>query len=125
MRTAMPKRPRRRRVWRVQFRGWAWGEEAHPKRHARFSLAYTVLLFLAAVPMVAGVDPLKLTNISMALTAASLPVTIIPMIVLMNDEALLHKHTNSWLGNAALGLLAVLSVVLLLAAVPLQLMGGG
>ena len=105
--------------------GWEWGEDAHPKRHARFSIAYSVLLFLAAIPMVAGVDPLKLTNVSMALTAASLPVTIVPMIVLMNDEALLHSHTNKWPGNVALGALAVLSVVLLVAALPLQLLGGG
>ncbi|HWJ22471.1 MAG TPA: divalent metal cation transporter [Gemmatimonadaceae bacterium] len=109
----------------AQGLGWEWGEDAHPKRHARYSLAYTVLLFLAAVPMAAGVDPLKLTNVSMALTAASLPVTVIPMIVLMNDEALLHEHTNKWAGNAALAVLALLSVVLLVAALPLQLMGGG
>jgi len=109
----------------AQGLGWEWGEDAHPKRHARFSLVYTAFLALAAVPMVLGVDPLKLTNISMALTAASLPVTVVPMIVLMNDEALLHKHTNKWPGNLALGALAVLSVVLLVAALPLQLMGGG
>jgi hypothetical protein len=47
------------------------------------------------------------------------------MIVLMNDEALLHEHTNKWAGNAALAVLALFSVVLLVAALPLQLMGGG
>jgi Mn2+/Fe2+ NRAMP family transporter len=109
----------------AQGLGWEWGEDAHPKRHARYSLSYTAILLLAALPVAIGADPLKLTNISMALTAASLPVTILPMVVLMNDEALLHKHTNKWPGNLALGALAVLSVVLLVAALPLQLMGGG
>mgnify|MGYP006951305444 CR=1 FL=1 len=74
--------------------------------------------------LVLGVDPLRLTNVSMAATAASLPVTILPMLVLMNDGDLLQRHTNGWLANAALGLLAALSIVLLVVALPLQLLGG-
>ncbi|MFL5576672.1 MAG: NRAMP family divalent metal transporter [Gemmatimonadaceae bacterium] len=109
----------------AQGLGWEWGEDAHPRRHARFSLGYTVVLLAAALPMALGVDPLKLTNASMALTAASLPVTVAPMLVLMNDRTMLQQHANRWLGNGALALLAVLAVVLLVAALPLQILGGG
>jgi Mn2+/Fe2+ NRAMP family transporter len=109
----------------AQGLGWEWGEDAHPGRHARFSLGYTAVLLAAALPMALGVDPLKLTNASMALTAASLPVTVTPMLVLMNDGTMLHGHTNRWLGNGALALLAVLSLVLLVVALPLQILGGG
>jgi len=84
-----------------------------------------VLILLAAVPIAIGMDPLSLTNISMVVTAASLPVTVIPLFVLMNDGDLLNTHVNGWASNTALVVIALLSVVLLIAALPLQLLGGG
>jgi Mn2+/Fe2+ NRAMP family transporter len=109
----------------AQGLGWDWSENAKPKQHARFSLTYTVTILLAGVVMAAGIDPLKLTNFSMMLTAASLPVTVIPMLVLMNDESLVGEHRNRWFGNVALGGLSIVTIVVLLAAVPLQILGGG
>jgi hypothetical protein len=35
------------------------------------------------------------------------------------------NHTNGWLSNTALAVIALLSVTLLVAAIPLQLLGGG
>jgi Mn2+/Fe2+ NRAMP family transporter len=105
--------------------GWTWSENLRPVKDARFSTAYTVLLVAAAVPILAGADPLALTNISMTATAASLPLTVVPLVVLMNDRDILMKHVNGWASNAALGIIAILSVVLFFAALPLQLLGGG
>jgi Mn2+/Fe2+ NRAMP family transporter len=108
----------------AQGLGWDWSENAKPKENTRFSLTYTVMILLAGVVMTLGVDPLKLTNFSMMLTAASLPVTVVPMLVLMNDEALVGDHRNRWFGNVALGALSIIAIVVLLSAVPLQVMGG-
>jgi Mn2+/Fe2+ NRAMP family transporter len=108
----------------AQGLGWDWSENAKPKENTRFSLTYTVMILLAGVVMTLGVDPLKLTNFSMMLTAASLPVTVVPMLVLMNDEALVGDHGNRWFGNVALGALSIIAIVVLLSAVPLQIMGG-
>jgi Mn2+/Fe2+ NRAMP family transporter len=105
--------------------GWEWSENLRPAKDARFSTAYTVLVLAAAIPIVAGVDPLALTNLSMTLTAASLPLTVVPLVVLMNDRDVLMNHVNGWASNTALAVIAVLSVVLFFAAFPLQLMGGG
>jgi Mn2+/Fe2+ NRAMP family transporter len=66
-----------------------------------------------------------MTNISMVLTAASLPVTVIPLFVLMNDGDVMLRYVNGWVSNIALVVIALLSVVLLVAALPLQFMGGG
>jgi Mn2+/Fe2+ NRAMP family transporter len=104
--------------------GWTWSENLRPAKDARFSTAYTVLLVAAAVPIMAGVDPLALTNIAMTATAASLPLTVVPLVVLMNDRDVLMKHVNGWASNAALTVVAILSVVLFFAALPLQLLGG-
>jgi Mn2+/Fe2+ NRAMP family transporter len=109
----------------AQAFGWEWTEDAKPREHARFSLTFTACVVLATVPIALGVDVLKLTNLSMALTAASLPVTVFPLLVLMNDRAYLHRHRNRWPGNLALGALALLSLVLLVVALPLQILGGG
>ena len=105
--------------------GWNWSENLKPGKNARFSTSYTVLLLLAALPIVLGMDPLSLTNISMVVTAASLPVTVIPLFVLMNDGDLLDTHVNGWPSNLALVVIALISIVLLVAALPLQLLGGG
>jgi Mn2+/Fe2+ NRAMP family transporter len=109
----------------AQAFGWEWKEDAKPREHARFSLAYSAAIVLATVPIALGVDVVKLTNFSMALTAASLPVTVLPMLVLMNDSAWLSKYRNGWLANAMLGVVAVMSLVLFVVAIPLQFLGGG
>ena len=105
--------------------GWAWSENLKPGQDARFSTTYTLAIILAAVPIAAGVDPLALTNISMALTAASLPLTVIPLLVLMNDGQVMRRFTNGVVTNTALIIIAVISLVLLAAAIPLQVMGSG
>lgn len=103
--------------------GWRWGENLRPRDAARFTLVYTVCLPLAALVIVTGIDPLKLTVFSMALTALSLPVTVIPLLVLMNDPMYLGERTNGWIGNAAVLAVGLVACVVALVAIPLQLMG--
>src|SRR5205085_12413762 len=64
--------------------GWNWGKNQKPHDDARFSLAFTVILALAMLPSLLGADPLKITTIAMALTAATLPLSTIPFLILMN-----------------------------------------
>ena len=104
--------------------GWNWGEDLEPSGDARFSLTYTVVLLLGALLVLIGIDPLKLTTLSMALTAASLPVAIIPFLVLMNDDKYLGEHTNGWLGNVSILVVSVLASVVAIVSIPLELVGG-
>ena len=108
----------------AQSFGWEWGKNQAPAQDARFSLAYSLLTFIAGAIILAGIDPLKLTLITMSLTAATLPVTVVPMLVIMNDRRYLAGHVNGWMGNVAMVALCVLSLVLMLVAIPLQFMGG-
>jgi Mn2+/Fe2+ NRAMP family transporter len=103
--------------------GWRWGENLRPREAARFTLVYTVCLPLAGLVIVTGIDPLKLTVFSMALTALSLPVTVVPLLVLMNDPTYLGERTNGWLSNAAVLAVGFVACVVALVAIPLQLMG--
>jgi Mn2+/Fe2+ NRAMP family transporter len=109
----------------AQGYGWAWSENLRPGSDARFSTAYSVALLGAGLVIAAGVDPLALTNVSMSLTAASLPFTIVPLLVLMNDGDVMARHTNGWPSNLALVALCILSLALFVVALPLQIAGGG
>jgi len=107
----------------AQGLGWKWGENLEPGDDARFSLTYTVLILLATLPCLFGADPLKLTEISMALTAASLPVGVLPFLILMNDREYLGEHTNGPIGNGVVLVISVMSLVLAVVSIPLELIG--
>ena len=105
--------------------GWNWGEDLAPKDDARFAMTYTVLVFAGALFALFGADPLKLTQISMALTATSLPIGTFPFLILMNDKEYLGTHTNGHVGNAVVLFISLLSAVLGVVSIPLELVGGG
>jgi Mn2+/Fe2+ NRAMP family transporter len=104
--------------------GWKWGENLKPREAARFSLTYTVMIFLAGLVIFTGIDPLKLTVFSMAITALSLPVTVVPLLVLMNDPQYLGENGNHWIANAAVLFISIVACIVALVAIPLQLAGG-
>jgi Mn2+/Fe2+ NRAMP family transporter len=104
--------------------GWNWGEDLEPSTDARFAFVYTIIILLAAVPLLFGIDPLKVTIMSMALTAATLPLAIIPFLFLMNDPIYMGKHRNGWIGNSVVTIIIVISFVLAVISIPLQIIGG-
>jgi Mn2+/Fe2+ NRAMP family transporter len=103
--------------------GWKWGENIKPAQAARFSLVYTVAALLAGLVIFTGIDPLKLTVFSMALTALSLPVTVVPLLIVMNDSDYLGENVNHWMANAAVLFVSVLACIVALVAIPLQIIG--
>jgi Mn2+/Fe2+ NRAMP family transporter len=104
--------------------GWKWGENIRPREAARFSLVYTVAVILAGLLIFTGIDPLKLTIFSMALTALSLPITVVPLLILMNDPEYLGDNGNHWIANAAVLFISILACIVAIVAIPLQLAGG-
>lgn len=108
----------------TQALGWNWSESEHPRQDARFSFTYTVFIFAASLIMVIGIDPLKLTIFTMALTAVTLPLVIIPFLILMNDEHYLGQHRNGWISNGVIIFIIGLTFVLAIVAIPLEIIGG-
>ena len=80
-------------------------------------------MLLAALPIAAGADPLKLTIFTMALTALSLPVAVVPFLFLMNDQRYVGEFRNGIISNTAVLLIIALSFVLALVSLPLQIFG--
>ena len=104
--------------------GWPWSENSPPSANARFSLTYTVIILLATIPLLFGIDPIKVTVMSMALTAATLPLAIVPFLFLMNDPLYLGKHRNGWVSNSVVTIIILISFILAVISIPLQIVGG-
>jgi Mn2+/Fe2+ NRAMP family transporter len=84
---------------------------------------YTIAILLAGLLILTGIDPLKLTIFSMALTALSLPVTVVPLLILMNDPKYLGENGNHWIANAAVLFVSLLACIVAIVAIPLQIVG--
>jgi len=108
----------------AQAGGWNWSEDLEPREDSRFSLVYTVVIVLSVLVGLSGIDPLRLTLMSMALTVIVLPIVVFPFLVLLNDEAYVGAHTNSRVGNAAVVLIVGLGFLMALVVIPLQVLGG-
>jgi Mn2+/Fe2+ NRAMP family transporter len=104
--------------------GWNWSEDLEPSQDARFAFVYTIIILLAAVPLMLRVDPIKVTMLAMALTSATLPLAIVPFLFLMNDPIYLGKYRNGWISNTVVAIVILISFVLAVISIPLQVIGG-
>jgi Mn2+/Fe2+ NRAMP family transporter len=86
-------------------------------------MTYTAALAIATIPSLAGIDPLKLTMFSMAITVVVLPILVGPLLVVMNDKQYLKQYTNGIVTNTAVVLIIALAFVLAIIAIPVQLLG--
>ena len=84
-----------------------------------------MIIAAAAIPILLGVDPIKVTTISMVLTSATLPLAIVPFLILMNDRVYLGENTNHFVSNTVVIVIMLISFVLALTSVPLQIFGAG
>jgi Mn2+/Fe2+ NRAMP family transporter len=103
--------------------GWKWGKDLRPRENTGFTMVYTVSIVVSAIPIACGLDPLKLTVFSMALTAASLPLTVVPFLFLMNDEWYVKEFRNGKLANAVVLFIIALGFVLAIVTIPLEIFG--
>ena len=104
--------------------GWNWSENQRPLDEARFSAVYIIAIILGVLPIVVGLDPLTLTIFGMALTAATLPVSIVPFLFLMNYYSYVRIYRNGWISNAVVLVIIGLAFVLAVVSIPLQIFGG-
>jgi Mn2+/Fe2+ NRAMP family transporter len=107
----------------AQTFGWNWGENLRPRQAARFSFVYTAFLGLAALIVLTGLNPMKLTLFSMAITAVILPLTVMPFLILMNDRSYMGSHGNSRFSNVVVALIVLLASLLALVSIPLEIIG--
>jgi len=104
-----------------QYFGWQWGKLVRPREASRFHLVVLMSIFVAVVVGVTAVDPIKVTEYSIVLSAAALPLTYFPILVVANDRTYMGDDVNGPVKNTIASFYMVLLVVVALATIPLMI----
>jgi Mn2+/Fe2+ NRAMP family transporter len=105
--------------------GWEWGEDKKPVEAARFNLTMTIFLLVAVAIGLIGIDPLQLALFGSTITALFLPISLVPLLVLMNDRQYLGDKTNRRFTNSAILCVLVIAFVVAAVSLPLEFLSGG
>jgi Mn2+/Fe2+ NRAMP family transporter len=109
----------------AQYLGWQWGKYVRPREAGRFHLVVLMSIVASLMFGATGVDPVKVTEYSIVLSAAALPLTYFPILLIANDRDYMGDNVNGRILNA-LGVvyLAILGVVAI-ATIPLMIITKG
>src|SRR4051812_2942426 len=105
----------------AQYFGWQWGKRVPPRDASRFHLVVLLSLIGAVLFGLTGVDPIKVTEYSIVLSAAALPLTYFPILVVANDPGYMGDLVNGRIVNAIASVYLVLIVVVASATIPLMI----
>jgi len=105
-----------------QYFGWQWGKRVAPRQAPRFHLVVLLTIALAAGLGLTTIDPIKVTEYSIVLAAAALPLTYFPILVVANDREFMRDQGNSRLVNCVGIVYLVLLVMISIATIPLMIL---
>ena len=108
-----------------QYFGWQWGKFVRPLDAPRFHLVVIVAIVFSAMLGLTTLDPVKVTEYSIVLSAAALPLTYFPILVVANDPDYMGHRTNGRIVNAIATIYLILLVVISLATIPLMIITKG
>jgi Mn2+/Fe2+ NRAMP family transporter len=108
-----------------QFFGWQWGKYVRPKEAALFHLVVISAILLAVALAFTTLDPIKVTEYSIVMSAAALPLTYFPILVVANDPTYVGEKTNSRFLNALGFAYLILLLVVSLATIPVMIVSRG
>ena len=108
-----------------QYFGWEWGKHVRPREAARFHLLVLVTIVAAVLFGLTGADPVKVTEYSIVLSAAALPLTYFPILVIANDRDYMGDKVNGPVLNTIASVYLVILVVIAVATIPLMIITKG
>ncbi|MCU1391693.1 MAG: hypothetical protein JWM34_121 [Ilumatobacteraceae bacterium] len=110
----------------AQYLGWPWGKHSSPRHATRFHVVVLLAIAGSALFGLTGVDPVKVTEYSIVLSAAALPLTYFPILVIANDARYMGPdHTNGRFINAVASVYLVVLVIVAVATIPLMIITKG
>jgi manganese transport protein len=104
----------------AQYFGWEWGKYRRPAGAPRFTVAWVVLLVLALLVIMSGIDPVMLTEYAVIFSVVALPLTYLPVLLVANDRAYMRSHANGRLANTFGLIYLVVILVVAVSAIPLM-----
>ena len=108
----------------AQFNGWSWGKFRRPAQAARFHLTMIICVIVGIGVLLTGVDPIKVTELSVVFSAVALPLTYLPILIIANDPQYMGEHVNGSAMNVLGMAYLVVIMVASIAAVPLLVVTG-
>jgi manganese transport protein len=108
-----------------QFLGWQWGKYVRPREAARFHTVVIGAIVVAVGLALTTIDPVKVTEYSIVLSAAALPLTYFPILIVANDPTYVGDKTNSKPLNLIAFVYLILLFVVSLATIPLMIITKG
>jgi manganese transport protein len=105
----------------AQYLGWPWGKHRRPRAASRFHVVVLIAILAAVVIGCSGVDPVKVTEYSIVLSAAALPLTYFPILVIANDPTYMGTNTNGRLLNTVATVYLVILAAVSVATIPLMI----
>jgi Mn2+/Fe2+ NRAMP family transporter len=108
----------------AQYFGWQWGKLVAPREAARFHTLILVSILLGVLALFTTIDPVRLTEFMLVLSAFILPLTYLPILVIANDREYLGDHANGWFTNAIGTAFLVVIIIAAVAAIPLMIATG-
>jgi Mn2+/Fe2+ NRAMP family transporter len=106
----------------AQYFGWEWGKYRRPSGAPRFTIAWIVLLALALLVIMSGIDPVMLTEYAVIFSVVALPLTYIPILLVANDRAYMGRYVNGRLANTFGLIYLVVILVVAVSAIPLMIL---
>jgi Mn2+/Fe2+ NRAMP family transporter len=108
-----------------QFFGWQWGTFVSPKEASRFHVVVIGSILAALGVALTTIDPIKVTEYSIVLSAAALPLTYFPILVVANDPTYMGERTNRRAMNAVATVYLGLLLIVAVATIPLMILTHG
>jgi Mn2+/Fe2+ NRAMP family transporter len=109
----------------AQFFGWEWGRHKKPWEAPRFTIAWILVLALAFLIVLTGVDVMRLVEFAILFSIVVLPLTYLPLMLLANDKSYMGQYANKWLAKTLGWLFFVIITAAAIAAIPLYLLTSG
>ena len=108
-----------------QYFGWEWGKFVRPRQASRFHIVVLLAVAGGLLFGISGVDPVKVTEYSIVLSAAALPLTYFPILVIANDPSYMGEKTNGRVLNAVASVYLVILIAVAVATIPLMVITKG
>ncbi|HEY3008611.1 MAG TPA: divalent metal cation transporter [Micromonosporaceae bacterium] len=108
----------------AQYFGWQWGKFVRPREASRFHVTVLASIIIGLLIILTTVDPVKVTEYSIVLSAGALPLTYLPILVVANDPDYMGEHVNGRLVNGVATAYLVVVLVASVAAIPLMIVTG-
>jgi manganese transport protein len=105
----------------AQFFGWPWGKFKRPADAPAFHLVCLLSLLFGALLVLTQIDPIKVTEYSIVLSAAALPLTYFPILVIANDPDYVGDKTNTRFTNFVGTIYLFILLLVSIATIPLMI----